>query len=407
MVSALEKKGVLTLPTFGLECGSTLHSVPVVYKTWGTLNARRNNVMVICHAFTGCTDVDEWWGTLMGPGKAFDPAYFFIFCANVLGSPYGTASPVSINPSTSKRYGPDFPPTTIRDDVRLHKIVLDYLGVSSIAVVIGGSMGGMTVLEWPLCFPGFVKRIIPMATCSRQSAWCIAWGEAQRQTIYSDAAFEGGYYSQQPSTGLAAARMAGLLTYRSRDSYEQRFGRRTTAPILSPTTTCEASPELQTIRLNQDREVASKLANGVGRLLFSAQSYLRYQGAKFAAKFDANCYIHITHKMDTHDITRDRVSPELRDESEALSRVLSTMPPNPLVISIDTDGLCPPQEQKALANGIDGAELAVISSLAGHDGFLVECEMINAIVVEYLRRELCQFYDANSDKRMVIDGTVV
>lgn len=248
---------------------------------------------------------------------------------------------------------------------RLHKIILDYLGVSSVAVVIGGSMGGMTALEWPLCFPGFVKRIIPMATCAKHSAWCIGWGEAQRQAIYSDAAFQGGYYTRQPTSGLSAARMAGLLTYRSRDSYEERFGR-----MLSPP------------QRNIDEH---------SRPMFSAQSYLLHMGAKFADTFDANCYVHITHKMDTHDITRGRVPVDV-EEAEALSIVLGTLPPHALVISIDTDGLCLPLEQRVIAEGIPGAELVVISSLAGHDGFLVECDRINPIVVDYLRRELGEFY---------------
>ncbi|KAF8664339.1 hypothetical protein AX16_000760, partial [Volvariella volvacea WC 439] len=220
-------QSVLVVPSFTLECGTVLNQVPVAYKTWGQLNERRDNVMIICHAFTGSADVEDWWGPLMGRGKAFDPNRFFIFCANVLGSPYGTASPITINPDTGRTYGPEFPPTTIRDDVRLHKLVLDHLGVHSVAVVIGGSMGGMAVLEWPLCTPpGYVKHVIPLATSARHSAWCISWGEAQRQSIYSDPGYLNGYYQKQPASGLAAARMSALLTYRSRDSFESRFGRK-------------------------------------------------------------------------------------------------------------------------------------------------------------------------------------
>ncbi|KAJ7468255.1 Alpha/Beta hydrolase protein [Mycena galericulata] len=370
MAPVFGKKSAVTISKFRLESGVKLLRAPVVFKTWGTLNVRGDNVMVICHPFTGSVDVDEWWEELFGPGKAFDPTFFFIVCMNVLGSPFGTASPVSIEPSTGTRFGPDFPSTTVRDDVRLHKLVLEYLGVTSVAVVIGGSMGGMTTLEWPLCFPGFVKRIIPMATCAKHSAWCIAWGEAQRQAIYSDSAFEDGYYdyARQPTSGLATARMAGLLTYRSRDSYEERFGRMLSPPLAA------ALP------------------------VFTAQSYLRYKGATFAATFDANCYIHITHKMDTHDITRGRL-PRGRlprgvdSEAATLAMVLGTLPPNALVISIATDGLCLPVEQRVIADGVPGAELVVIESLAGHDGFLVEGERINKIVLEYLRRELAQFYN--------------
>ncbi|TFY78710.1 hypothetical protein EWM64_g5300, partial [Hericium alpestre] len=224
--ASLIDQTIYTVPSFELENGEVLRDAPVAYKTWGQLNETRDNVMIICHAFTGSADVEDWWGPLMGRGKAFDPQRFFIFCANVMGSPYGTASPNTTNPDTGKPYGPEFPSTTIRDDVRLHKLVLDHLGISSVAVVIGGSMGGMAVLEWPLCTPqGYVKHIIPIATSARHSAWCISWGEAQRQSIYSDPIYGDGYYKAQPSSGLAAARMAALLTYRSRDSFESRFGR--------------------------------------------------------------------------------------------------------------------------------------------------------------------------------------
>ncbi|KAJ7118011.1 Alpha/Beta hydrolase protein [Mycena crocata] len=393
MPSVLKTKSTLTFSEFDLECGATLRSLEVVYKTWGTLNVACSNVMVICHPFTGSVDVDEWWRTLFGRDKAFDSSRFFIFCANVLGSPFGTASPVSIDASSGRRYGPDFPPTTIRDDIRLHKLVLDYLGVSSVAVVIGGSMGGMMTVEWPLCFPGFVKRIIPMATCAKQSAWCIAWGEAQRQAIYGDTDFQEGYYERQPTHGLAAARMAGLLMYRSPGSYEQRFGRRLSA-ISSP------PPEH---KARDSGTKPSRIFDNSIRPMYSAQSYLRYQGDKFAAAFDANCYIHITHKMDTHDITRDRVAmnPDL-DESAALKFVLRKLPERALVISIDSDGLCLPWEQESIANGIPRAELVVISSLAGHDGFLVECERINAIVVDYLRRQFGEFYETFDVSKMVV-----
>ncbi|KAF8168946.1 Alpha/Beta hydrolase protein [Mycena galopus ATCC 62051] len=382
MVPALDQSSTFTLRKFALESGITLHSVDVVYKTWGTLNAERNNVMVICHPFTGSADVDKWWSPLMGCRKAFDPTRFFIFCANDLGSPFGTTSPLSIDPSTGRPYGPDFPATTIRDDVKLHKLVLDHLGVTSIAVAIGGSMGGMTVLEWQLCFPGFVRRAIPMATCAQQSAWCIAWGEVKRQIIYSDGAFMGGYYTRDrpPTQGLAAARMAGLLTYRSSDSYEERFGRR-----------IQDNPFRSSARQHQDARTQMFADEQTVHPFYAAQSYLRAKGASFATDFDANCYLHIMRKMDTHDIARDRV-PVGTEESVALTTVLRKLPPRPLIISIDSDILCPPKEQKLLADGIPEAELVVIPSVAGHDGFLVESERINAAVLKYLEREFEELY---------------
>ncbi|KAF9463128.1 Alpha/Beta hydrolase protein [Collybia nuda] len=426
-LTSLIDQSIHTIPSFTLECGRTLKEVPIAYKTWGTLNTTGDNVMIICHAFTGSADVEDWWGPLIGRGKAFDPNRFFIFCANVLGSPYGSASPITLDPDTGKPYGPEFPPTTIRDDVRFHKLVLDHLGVTSVAVAIGGSMGGMAVLEWPLCSPeGYIRHVVPLATSARHSAWCISWGEAQRQSIYSDPMYQDGFYyiesGKQPATGLAAARMSALLTYRSRDSFERRFGRKPqlgrggeATPPGSPTSPADdawavhndghrnakpriTQPPSPTL---EDGPQLHKLPNGAQQpQVFSAQSYLRYQGDKFTARFDANCYIHITRKMDTHDVARGRRRVSGQDpggpeenESQALARVLSTLPPRALVISIETDGLFTTTEQKELAAHIPQAELVVIPSEDGHDGFLLEFERINEVVSKFLRREYPEMYE--------------
>ncbi|KAF5343913.1 hypothetical protein D9758_012109 [Tetrapyrgos nigripes] len=412
----------LHVPSFILECGAELRDVPVAYKTWGTLNGARDNVMVICHAFTGSADIIDWWGPLMGVGKAFDPRRWFIFCGNVLGSPYGTASPVTINSDTGMNYGPDFPPTSIRDDVKLHKLVLDHLGVSAIGVVIGGSMGGMAVLEWPLCTPpGYVKRIIPLATSAKHSAWCISWGEAQRQSIYADIEYRDGYYKDQPATGLAAARMTALLTYRSRDSFETRFGRKvqvknecllngggrdegahkTVFSQSSGIPLVAAKDDAWVVHNDGNRKCRSNLSTEPSSTpyTFSAQSYLRYQGDKFTARFDANCYIHISHKLDTHDISRDRrmVYPDgnVEPDAAATARILSILPPRALIISISTDGLFTPSEQQELAAHIPDAELVTVQSPDGHDGFLLEFEQINAHVLGFLEREFPALYATN------------
>ncbi|KAI0078555.1 homoserine O-acetyltransferase [Panus rudis PR-1116 ss-1] len=409
--ASLLDQSIHTVPSFTLESGIVLKEVPVAYKTWGKLNAARDNVMVICHAFTGSADVEDWWGPLMGRGKAFDPNRFFIFCANVMGSPYGSASPVTINPETGRPYGPEFPATTIRDDVRLHKLVLDHLGVYSVAVVIGGSMGGMAVLEWPLTSPpGYVRHIIPIATSARHSAWCISWGEAQRQSIYSDPAYEDGYYHSQPASGLAAARMAALLTYRSRDSFESRFGRKAQGEpkvtVLTPPDSPHASPVADPLSEHNDGcryakprtpsasspDPSRPLSPQPRKPIFSAQSYLRYQGDKFTARFDANCYIHITRKMDTHDVNRGRLLRPDESESSALARILGTEPPRALVIGIQTDGLFTPSEQKEIADHIPGSELVIIPSPEGHDGFLLEFKIINEHILKFLRREFPQYY---------------
>ena len=417
----------------------------------------------------------------MGPNKAFDPNRFFIFCGNVAGSPYGTVSPISINPDTGEPYGPSFPPTSIRDDVlcvfpyptppplphpqgltvveSLHKRVLDHLGVTSVAVVIGGSMGGMTVLEWPLCTPpGFVRHIIPIATSAQHSAWCISWGETQRQCIYSDPGYEDGYYTVQPGSGLAAARMVALLTYRSRDSFESRFGRKgqverkkfgkggggsanatdttngdTAVNILANPPGLpnlgKADPLAQHNDGNRNRACTpslprSQAKNGVNPApsdsiptstttaaenprpsIFSAQSYLRYQGDKFVARFDANCYIHLTRKLDTHDITRgrrrtdtstsrsgDKDKSQAQKTEEALAEVLRTLPPRALVIGIETDGLFTPSEQRLIASHGPDAELVIIPSPEGHDGFLLEFGLINSHILRSLKREFLEYY---------------
>ncbi|KFY11454.1 hypothetical protein V492_04450, partial [Pseudogymnoascus sp. VKM F-4246] len=185
---------IAIIPSFTLESGVTLHNAPLAYSTRGTLSPDGDNAMIICHALTGSADVSDWWGPLLGPGRAFDISRFFVICMNSLGSPYGSASPVTNkdgNPA-NERYGPEFPLTTIRDDVNFHKLLLDDLGIKQVAAVIGGSMGGMLVLEWAYFGSDYVRCIVPIATSSRHSAWGISWGEAQRQSIYADPKYDDG-----------------------------------------------------------------------------------------------------------------------------------------------------------------------------------------------------------------------
>ncbi|KAJ1673237.1 homoserine O- acetyltransferase, partial [Spiromyces aspiralis] len=316
------------IPELCLESGYVLKQIPVAYKTWGRLDEDGSNVMVICHALTGSADVADWWGALLGEGRAFDTSKFFVVCCNILGSPYGTASPLTTNPDTGKPYGPEFPQVTIRDTVRLHKLVLDYLGVREVAICIGGSLGGMQVLEWAMLGKDYVKVIIPIATSGKHSAWGISWGEAQRQAIYSDPNYCDGYYTpdKMPDSGLGAARMTALLTYRSRNSFESRFGRKvmTTGNIKHylNRTDCEPADTVQRSRQGSDDRNAVNI--------FSAQSYLRYQGEKFIKRFDANCYIAITKMMDSHDLGRGRAG--------YLEALRSIEQPT-LVVGIESDGL--------------------------------------------------------------------
>ena len=274
-------------------------------------------------------------------------------------------------------------------------------------------MGGMAILEWPLCSPpGYVRHIIPIATSARHSAWCISWGEAQRQSIYSDPNYADGYYTEQPASGLAAARMAALLTFRSRDSFERRFGRKpqklpppadgVPTPPLSPAPS--DADDARASHNDGQRKRSGPSAPGTplrspspqpAKPIFSAQSYLRYQGDKFISRFDANCYIHITRKMDTHDLARGRALPD-EDEHAALARVLSTLPPRALVIGIQTDGLFTPSEQREIAEHIPDAECIIIPSPEGHDGFLLEFGLINEHIMRFLKQEYPEYYQVEN-----------
>ncbi|KAJ2865593.1 homoserine O- acetyltransferase [Coemansia aciculifera] len=395
----VQDQKIMTFSSFALESGDVLHDAPVAYKTWGTLNSQGNNCMVICHALTGSSDVADWWGPLLGSGRAFDTSRFFVVCCNVLGSPYGTASPLTTNPGTGAPYGPEFPLTSIRDDVRLHRLVLDALGVKQVAICIGGSLGGMQCLEWGMFGADYVRVIVPIATCGKHSAWGISWGEAQRQAIYSDPNYNNGHYTsdKKPDHGLSAARMSALLTYRSRDSFESRFGRKmmTTGRVKvyqSANLGVQSSADVangdsndserddgngsgvQTPKSSNDDRTASSI--------FSAQSYLRYQGDKFTKRFDANCYIAITHKMDTHDLGHGRGS---------YIGALEKMQQPALVVGIESDGLFTISEQYELAEHIPRAQMATIDSADGHDGFLLEFAQLNRLLRSFVRDQLPEF----------------
>jgi len=312
----------------------------------------------------------------------------------------------------------------------IHKIVLDSLGVKQIAAVVGGSMGGMLVLEYAYFGPSYVRSIVPIATSATHSAWGISWGEAQRQSIYSDPKYDDGYYllDDPPSAGLGAARMSALLTYRSRDSFETRFGRNTPDPskkqsINSPQrnggdqnehwnihnhghTRAKGSrasssrpgtaggtppPETGTTTVQDPQfsgatevevpvNVVSKNSQKPTTHYFSAQSYLRYQGTKFVSRFDANCYIAITRKLDTHDVARGR-APSVR---EALNKIEQPA----LVLGIESDGLFTIAEQQEIAEAIPNARLGKIDSPEGHDAFLLQFEQVNKYLLEFFREVL-------------------
>ncbi|KAM3161441.1 AB hydrolase-1 domain-containing protein [Lachancea thermotolerans] len=425
-VKLVKNQRIVEVPELELESGVVLKNFPIAYKTWGELNERGDNVIVVCHALTGSSDVSDWWGPLLGPDLAFDISRFLVVCLNSMGSPYGSFSPMNINAQTGEPYGPEFPLCTVRDDVRAHRIVLDSLGVKSIACVVGGSMGGMLALEWSVTFgKAYVKNMVALATSARHSAWCISWSEAQRQSIYSDPNYLDGYYSHEnpPVVGLAAARMSALLTYRSRNSFENKFSRR------SPSVAQQEKSNKQSVKLKPSnlqehnlsihndghrRSIAQERKSSVSsdtssndslrsvssststssvvtlsknsraikpaQTYFSAQSYLRYQGKKFIDRFDANCYISITRKLDTHDLARERFEYE-----EDLDRVLNSIEQPSLVIGIKSDGLFTYSEQEYLAANIPNSRLEKIDSPEGHDAFLLEFKLINELIINFLK----------------------
>lgn len=407
---------IVEIPSYQLECGETLYNFPVAYKTWGRLNKERDNVLVICHALTGSSDVQDWWGPLLGTDKTFDPSRFFIICVNFLGSPYGSCSSLTIDKSTGKPYGPSFPLVTIKDDIGIGKLIFDSLNIQSIACVIGGSMGGMMALEYAATYNDslYVKSIVAIATSARASAWCISWNEAQRQCIFSDPDYNDGYYYQspdgkKPDSGLSAARMAALLTYRSSNSFENRFGRKLPTSSIKGTSNISESEKIYPKTKDEENwllhnEGARSQSNRASfsshnsdsskpkpQTYFTAQSYLRYQGNKFVKRFDANCYISLTRKLDTHDITRGKVEEDVIEDP--LPGILSQFKLPHLVIGIQSDGLFTFGEQQLLDKYIPNCILKKLESQEGHDAFLLDFELVDNYCQEFLKSNLNSYYN--------------
>ncbi len=330
---------------FALESGAHLSDVRVAYRTWGRLNARGDNAILVCHALTGSADADDWWGGLFGPGRCLDPDRHFIICSNVLAGCYGTTGPMYPHPDDGAPWGSRFPRVTVRDMVTLQARLLDALGVSELALVTGPSLGGMQVLEWAACFPERVRAMAPIGVSARHSAWCIGISESQRQAIYADPDWQCGRYapSRPPRHGLAVARMFAMISYRSWENFESRFSR------------AQQPGDEQT---------------------FAVQSYLRYQGDKLHHRFDANTYVRLTQAMDSHDLGRGR-------GGEAAA-VLAGLRMPALVVSVDSDVLYPPREQRWIAEHLPEARYEVLHSDAGHDGFLITLEPLDEMLASFL-----------------------
>ncbi len=346
-----------------LECGEVLDDVVIAYETYGELNKEKDNVVFVCHALTGDAHAagwhegdrkPGWWDILIGPGKALNSEEYFIICSNVLGGCKGTTGPSSINPLTCEPYGLDFPVITVRDMVDVQKILVDSLGIDELQVVIGGSMGGMQVLQWLVSYPGMVKKAIPIATTGMSSPQQIAFNEVGRQAIISDLNWDHGDYYRTgnvPKNGLSIARMIAHITYLSEQSMYLKFGR-----------DLQDKDEV-TYDLNMD---------------FQVESYLHHQGESFVKRFDANSYLYITKAVDLFDLS---VNGSLIDGFKSVDSKV-------LVVAVDSDWLYPTDQLMEVVTALSANDVEVsfseIKSSYGHDAFLLEKGQLNYVISQFL-----------------------
>lgn len=321
-----------------LECGEVLDRVEVAYRTWGEPS---DSAVLVCHALTGSADVDDWWPGLLDAGGPLDPARHFVVASNVLGGCYGSTGPSHLH-GDGRLVGLRFPELTVRDIVQVQRSWLLALGVERLTAVVGGSMGGMQVLEWAAMFPDMVERIAPVAVSARHSPWCIGFSQSQRRALASDPAWSDGIYppTRRPLDGLEVARQIAMLSYRSPVSFDVRFAR----------------------RRQED-----------GR--FAVESYLDHHGMRLRGRFDPATYYRLTQAMDTHDLGRGR---------GGIENVLAGLDLPALVVGVDSDVLYPLREQRFLAEHLPESELVVVTSDHGHDGFLIEQEQLGAALKSFL-----------------------
>lgn len=326
--------------SFITEQGYTFKGLEIAYNTWGTLNDHGDNVIWVCHALTANSDVEEWWPGMVGEGLMLDTGKYYIICANILGSCYGTTGPLSVNPETGRQWYSDFPEVTTRDIVNVHEILRKSLGISSIKMVIGSSIGGHQALEYSIMFPELIENMVFIASNARQSPWAIAFNESQRLALEADPTFRlhspgGG------EPGLKAARSIALLSYRNSNTYNLT-------------------------QVEQDDDIVTG---------FRAGSYQKYQGEKLVKRFNAWSYWLMTRVADSHNTGRNRGGVE-----RSLRRVMAKT----LAIGIKSDILFPPGEVRRVANGVPDGTYIEIDSFYGHDGFLIETDKITRAVREFL-----------------------
>ncbi len=366
-VGLVEPRDYRHRAAFAFESGQTLPEFTLRYETYGRLNTARDNAILILHALSGdhhCAGIHTlqdrkpgWWNNLIGPGKAVDTTKFFVLCANVLGGCQGSSGPTSLNPATGRPYGVTFPFVTVRDMVRAQKLLCDHLGLAGLHGVIGGSMGGMQALQWVIEYPGFVRRLLAMATTARESAQGIAFNEVGRQAIMQDPEWHGGDYArgEGPRVGLAIARMMAHITYLSDASMDRKFGRRKAH-----------APEGGAYNFDAQFEV---------------ESYLRHQGEIFINRFDANSYLYITRAIDHFDLTA---------AYGLLERAVAPVTAESLVVGFTSDWLFPPEQNREIALALlragKRASYAQLDTDLGHDSFLLESPQLYDLVRDFLER---------------------
>jgi homoserine O-acetyltransferase len=324
---------------FKTETGATLPELEIAYNTYGNLNGSADNVIWVCHALTANSDVEAWWPGMVGEGLLFDTSKFFVVCANVLGSCYGTTGPASVNPETGRPWLRDFPLITVRDLVNVHEILRKFLGIKSIHSIIGASIGGYQALEYTIMFPELIQRLILLASGTKQTPWALAFSESMRLAMEADQTFASG----QPDggkKGLKAARSIALISYRTAEAYNQ------------------------TQKENDDEKLTS----------FKAATYQAYQGDKLVNRFNPYSYWCLTCLSDTHNIGRHR---------GGVINALKQIKAEVLCVGIKSDILFPPDEQKLIASNAGKAEYEEIDSFYGHDGFLIETRLVTDVVNKF------------------------
>ncbi len=356
--TTVEHQGVTFEDGITLECGTTLQRHTVAYRTYGSLNADRSNAVLVCHALTGDQYVAErhpitgkpgWWESIVGPGLPLDTDRYFIICPNVLGGCMGSTGPLSIRDgSDSEPWGTDFPPVTIGDMVRAQKRLIDHLGITRLFAAIGGSMGGMQVLQWAATYPDSVFAALPIATASYHSAQNIAFHEVGRQAIFADPDWQNGQYwraGKIPARGLAVARMCAHITYLSEEALTRKFGRRLQNAPKDPSEAISLFGEM-----------------------FEVESYLRHQGSTFVQRFDANSYLTITRAMDYFDLAADAGGDLAASFKGTRTRFL--------LASFTSDWLFPTTQSRTIARALNraGANVSFVEfpSDKGHDAFLLD-----------------------------------